>query len=161
MSPTLVAWTLCRLYKMCIRDRSSPFFIGLNLLCLFWNRISAVIFACCRSSASFLPRSLTTAYRFFDALVPFSGSRGGTCRKHILWRRRFNFQGTQRESPQQVGSEKACFLTPSLINWENFFDLYEGTLKISLKSSLLTNWEIFSDLNEKTFENFSANPSTT
>ena len=48
-------------------------------------------------------------------------------------------------------------VTPSLINWENFFDLYEGTLKISLKSSLLTNWEIFSDLNEKTFENFSAN----
>ena len=154
-----------------------------------------MIFTCCRSSASFLPRNLTTAYRFFGALssqqVPYhslphscersfvsllllfpqnlrfcgspelSGSRGVTCRKHILWRRRFNFQGTQRESPQQVGSEKACFLTPSLINWENFFDLYEGTLKISLKSSLLTNWEIFSDLNEKTFENFSANPSTT
>jgi hypothetical protein len=38
--------------------------------------------------------------------------------------------------------------------------LYEGTLKISLKSSLLTNWEIFSDLNEKSFENFSANPTT-
>jgi len=36
--------------------------------------------------------------------------------------------------------------------------LYEGTLKISLKSSLLANWEIFSDLNEKTFEDFSASP---
>ena len=28
-----------------------------------------------------------------------SGSRGVTCRKHILWRRRFNFQGTQGDSP--------------------------------------------------------------
>ena len=28
-----------------------------------------------------------------------SGSRGVTCRKHILWRRRFNFQGAQGDSP--------------------------------------------------------------
>jgi hypothetical protein len=38
--------------------------------------------------------------------------------------------------------------------------LYEGILKKSLKVSLLTNWENFSDLSEKTFENFSANPTT-
>lgn len=36
---------------------------------------------------------------------------------------------TGRQSPQQVASEKGCFLTPSLINWEKFFDLYEGILK--------------------------------
>ena len=29
-----------------------------------------------------------------------------------------------------------------------------------MKASLLTNWELFSDLNEKTFEIFSANPTT-
>ncbi len=32
-----------------------------------------------------------------------------------------------------VASEKGCFLTPSLTNWENFFDLYEGILKISFE----------------------------
>lgn len=37
-----------------------------------------------------------------------------------------------------LASEKGCFLTPSLINWEKFFDLYEGILKISFES-LSTN----------------------
>ena len=88
-------WKMNYFSDMNVRGINSEDYIQM-LFCLndgvSWNIAGSREGAC-------LAKGESCIYRFFNALVPFSGSRGVTCRKHILWRRRFNFQGTQGDSP--------------------------------------------------------------